>query len=825
MIALEEQILALLKKAPGQLMSFRQLIRELELDDSERHEIRQILHGMVKSGNAVKLKGNRFGLPEERSVIAGRFSAHRDGYGFVMPDKKPTGFEGDVFIPARFVGDAMQGDAVLASVEKLKAGGRAEGRILKVLERRNTTIVGQFKSGKFENYVVPYDAKISQEVVIRDGDDLEAPHDAVVNVEVTQFPHAARRLRGRVIEVLGFQGDFGIDVEIMIRKHQIPIDFPEAALRQAERCEEEVSPAELASRLDFRALPIVTIDGETAKDFDDAVHVQRLENGNYLLGVHIADVAHYVPQDSALDREALRRGTSVYFPDRAVPMLPERLSNGICSLKPHLDRLTLSALMEIDPLGNVQRYSVHDGVIRSRERMTYTAVGRILIDHAEEETARYRELVAHFELMRELAMILYEHRQARGSIDFDLPEPVIAFDELGTMTGILKSERNIAHRIIEEFMLAANETVARHLFQRRIPSLYRIHESPDPVKVFQFNEIALSFGYSLGRGLMERRIADLPRLRHRTRGAGRVERSSAYHDMALEAVNIKVSPKDYQKLVEQITGKPEERILSYLMLRSLKQACYSPQNRGHFGLASSCYTHFTSPIRRYPDLMVHRILKEALRGENLASSDVSKMSQHGVVGESLTAKNDAQLSFTFSTPTPSSSDARTRRESRRARQKEEAETIDRSHALYAPEALDSIASHSSETERRADEAERELIDLKKLEFMAGRLGEEFEGVVIHLTKEGMVVELIELFVEGFVRIASLDDDDYQLRDRPLALVGRISRKAFRLGDRLKVCVDRIDRFRRRVDLSVVERLPGTAREGGSLAGGPTRRSS
>jgi len=808
MIALEEQILSLLKKAPEQLMSFRQLIRELDLDDSERHEIRQILHAMVKSGNVIKLKGNRFSLPEERSVISGKLSAHRDGYGFVTPDRKPAGFQGDVFIPARFVGDAMQGDTVLVSVEKVKEDGRAEGRILKVLERRNITIVGQFKHGEFENYVIPHDSKIPQEIIIRDGDDLDALHDAIVNVEVTQFPHGARRLRGRIVEVLGFRGDFGIDVEIMIRKHQIPVEFPPAALRQAERCEEEVSPSELAGRLDFRALPIVTIDGETAKDFDDAVHVQKLENGSYLLGVHIADVAHYVTKDSALDREAFRRGTSVYFPDRAVPMLPERLSNGICSLKPAVDRLTLSALMEIDSSGNVRRYSLHDGVIRSRERMTYTAVGKILIDRAEEETSRYRELVSHFELMRELAMILYERRQARGSIDFDLPEPVIAFDDMGTMIGILKSERNIAHRIIEEFMLAANETVARHLFQRRIPSLYRIHETPDPVKVFQFNEIALSFGYSLGRGFAERSMATLPRLKDRSRRrGGRPQHSSAHRDMALQAINIKVSPMDYQKLVEQITGKPEERILSYLMLRSLKQARYSYQNQGHFGLASDCYTHFTSPIRRYPDLMVHRILKAALQAPGEAGS---QSSEDGPRSQSVSAGVNVQpqLGLTFSSreAAEEGADEKTRRELRRARRKEEKQLGEPGRGLYAPEALDSIAVHSSEMERRSDEAERELIDLKKLEFMADKLGEEYDGIVIHLTKEGMVVELMELFVEGFVRLTSLDDDDYQLRDRPLALIGRIAKKVYRLGDRLKVSVDRIDRFRRRVDLSVVERL-------------------
>jgi ribonuclease R len=817
MIALEEQILSLLKKAPERLMSFRQLIRELALDDSERYEIRQVLHDMVKSGNVIKLKGNRFSLPEERSVISGKLSAHRDGYGFVTPDRKPIGFAGDVFIPARFVGDAMQGDVVLASVEKVKEDGRAEGRILKVLERRNLTIVGQFKRGEFENYVVPYDAKIPQEITIRDGDDLDAAHDSIVNVEVTHFPHGARRLRGRVVEVLGFRGDFGIDVEIMIRKHQIPVEFPAAALRQAESCEEEVSSSELAGRVDFRALPIVTIDGETAKDFDDAVHVQKLESGNYLLGVHIADVAHYVTKDSALDREALRRGTSVYFPDRAVPMLPERLSNGICSLKPKVDRLTLSALMELDASGNVQRYSIHDGVICSRERMTYTAVGKILIDQAVEECARYRELVPHFELMRELAMVLYERRQAKGSIDFDLPEPVIAFDEVGSMIGILKSERNIAHRIIEEFMLTANETVARHLFQRRIASLYRIHETPDPVKVFQFNELALSFGYSLGRGFADRRSADPPRFKDHTRNRGRLERSSAHRDSALQAINIKVSPRDYQKLVEQITGKPEERILSYLMLRSLKQARYSPQNQGHFGLASNCYTHFTSPIRRYPDLMVHRILKATLRGQSEPGLPASGENARGEgvateAGPAPQMHGHLGLTFAPADSAPDAADPRSRREARRAKRKEERQTTELSHGLYPPEILDSIAIHSSEMERRSDEAERELIDLKKLEFMADKLGEEYEGIVIHLTKEGMVVELMEMFIEGFVRLTSLDDDDYQLRDRPLALVGRISKRVYRLGDRLKVAVDRIDRFRRRVDLSVVERLSASLRE-------------
>jgi ribonuclease R len=796
MASLDERIVTLLRNAPEQLMSLRQLLRALDLDESERHEIRHLLHELVKSGNVIKLKGNRYTLPEERTVIAGKLDVHRDGYGFVTPGNKPSGFDGDVFIPARFVGDAMQGDSVLASVEKIKDGRRAEGKILKILERRNVTIVGQFKRGALENFVIPYDSKIQQEVLIREGDNLDAASDAVVNVEITQFPHGVRRLRGRVIEVLGFPGDFGIDVEILLRKHQIPVEFSQSALRQAESYEDEVPPSQFANRVDFRALPIVTIDGETAKDFDDAVHVEKLENEHYLLGVHIADVAHYVTRDSALDREAFHRGTSVYFPDRAVPMLPEGLSNGICSLKPKMDRLTLSALMEIDRSGNVLRYSFHDGVIRSQVRMTYTSVGKILIDRDPAECARYQGLVQHFERMKELALLLYERRRSRGSIDFDLPEPVITFDDMGSMVGISKSVRNIAHRIIEEFMLTANETVARHLFQRRIAALYRIHEKPDPVKVFQFNEIALSFGYTLGRAFTDRSIPDLPRLKERSHRGRRDRQSSPLRDYGLQALNLKVSPRDYQKLIDQITGRPEERILSYLMLRSLKQACYSPQNKGHFGLASSCYTHFTSPIRRYPDLMVHRILKSALEPEPAKAT-----------GESVLER----LGFSFPAVSElvngDEPDKKMKKALLRAKLvSSSSEEVAAHPQLYSAESLETIAAHSSETERRADDAERELIDLKKLEFMADKLGEEYEGIVIHITKEGLLVELVDLFVEGFVKLATLDDDEYQFKERPVGLVGRISRKTYRLGDRLKVCVDRIDRFRKRVDLSVIEKL-------------------
>ena len=602
-------------------------------------------------------------------------------------------------------------------------------------------------------------------------------------------------MRGKIIEILGFKGDFGIDVEIIIRKHQIPVEFPAAVLRQAEDIPDAVDASEIEKRTDFRKIPIVTIDGETAKDFDDAVHVEILENGNFLLGVHIADVAHYIRKDSPLDREAQRRGTSVYFPDRAVPMLPEKLSNGICSLKPRLDRLTFSILIEIDRAGNTLHYSLHDGIIRSQERMTYTSVGKILADRDPEESARYPTLISHFEQMEKLALILNEKRRSRGSIDFDLPEPVISFDEGGTMVGILKSERNIAHRIIEEFMLAANETVAHHLFTRKVASLYRIHETPDPMKVYEFNEIAHSFGYSLGRMIGEKSLAPLPRLKDRVRKGRGPRDVFSTRNQELQGLNIRVSPKDYQKLVDQISGKPEERILSYLMLRSLKQACYSPLNKGHFGLASACYTHFTSPIRRYPDLMVHRILRNTL--------------QFGTTGTGPSSTR----SFSFrAEPLPESSSPQPFEEktSKRATKKilkGEGDTAS-SPFLYSSEELDLIASHSSEMERRSDDAERELVNLKKLEFMADKLGEEFEGIVIHIMKDGMFVELMELFIEGFVRLTTLEGD-FQYKERPISLVAPKSKTVYRLGDRLVVGVDRIDRFRQRVDLSVVRKMPSS----------------
>src|SRR6202162_3414229 len=594
-----------------------------------------------------------------RNMLVGRLTMHRDGFGFVIPDATSLDaslkdrLAGDVFIAPHAIGSSMHGDRVLVEVGTVRPDGRAEGRIIRSLSRAHPTVVGIFHYGHRRNYVKPIDEKVTQEIVIPPG--MENPHSpvastpvssvlpvvktsstepprphkkrsqdrvigkeaaihsntqnlegVVVDVEITDWPSATQNPRGRVIEILGEENDFGVDVEIMIRKFHLPHRFPPEVIEEAQAIENVIHASELRHRRDYRALPIVTIDGETARDFDDAIHVRQLENGNYELQVHIADVAQYVTLNSPLDQEARLRGTSVYFPDRAVPMLPLELSTDICSLRPQVDRLVLSCTMEIDHQGEIAGYEINEGVIRSANRMTYTAVNAVIEGEA---TARmeYATQVEHFERMRDLAMILNRKRKRRGSIDFDLPEPVIEFDELGMMKSITRSERNIAHRLIEEFMLSANECVAHYLENKRIASLYRIHEKPDAKRVYDFEVIASTFGYSLGVGALPIHRVQLHTDRRAARGTGKQARTIEVPK------EVHITPRMYQKLTEKIAGKPEERILSFLMLRSLKQARYSEENRGHFALAAPTYTHFTSPIRRYPDLIVHRILKSVLR--------------------------------------------------------------------------------------------------------------------------------------------------------------------------------------------------------------------
>jgi len=769
-------ILNFLAGAPGRRATMKQFLRGMNIRGGERHALKGILAGLVRQGRLVerhhsfelrsaskpepRRPGSRRPEPrrpeperttrarEVRSDVRGRISLHRDGYGFVTPER-PLPSSGDIFIPPPATGGAMQGDTVAVEIVRkqgVPGAERIEGRVVAIVQRAQATLVGIYHQDPRGDYVQPFDERVRERVRIAAGAAAAAPaanpdrvlgapasaapaslDGLAVEVELTRFPSDGGPAAGRVTEVLGRRDDFGVDVEIIIRKHHLPHRFPPAVLAEAAALPRALPAAELARRRDFRALPIVTIDGETARDFDDAVHVARTDAGGFALQVHIADVSYYVAPGSAIDEEARLRGTSVYFPDRAVPMLPTELSTDLCSLRPHEDRLVMSCLMEMDARGEILRHELVAGVIRSAERMTYTQVNAVL-EGEDEARARFAPLVENFKLMAELQGVLYAKRQRRGSIDFDLPEPEITFDESGLMRSIVRSERNTAHRLIEEFMLAAAETVARHLQAAVEASVYRIHEMPDLKKVADFEQTAAAFGYSLG-------VGPLPIETVRVRG--RVVEVP-------QPGKFRISPKNYQKLAAQVASKPEERILSFLMLRSLKQARYSTHNVGHFALATDCYTHFTSPIRRYPDLMVHRILKSVL--------DVREERIQEHLPEEWTRR----------------------------------------------EGLEPICRQSSEAERRADEAERDLMDWKKVRFMEQRVGEEFAGIILHATREGFFVELEDQFIEGFVPASSLTGDVYRFRSASQDWIGERTRRRFRLGDRLQVLVDRIDPVRQQV---------------------------
>jgi len=806
----DKEILNRIERQPNRAAGYKQLVKELGLrGGNDRRDLDERLKRLVSRGELIEVNRDRYALPSaaaSRNLIAGQLSMHRDGYGFVTPESEAVRdkIEGDIYIPAHEIGAAMHDDRVLVEITSTKGDRRAEGRILKIAQRRHRTVVGTFHYGERYNYVDPIDEKVTHVIIIPAGKEVPesrkqtTPHrvlgdearrsaitdleGVVVDVEITDWPSPTQNPRGRVIEVLGYEDDFGVDVEIIIRKHHLPHVFPDDVLEEAQAIWPHISRQELARRKDYRSMPIVTIDGETARDFDDAVLVRRLNNGNYELQVHIADVAQYVTPGSALDREARMRGTSVYFPDRAIPMLPLELSTDICSLRPELDRLVLSCIMEIDHSGEIVSYDIHEGVIRSAARMTYTKVFEIL-NGLVKTRKEYAQLVDEFERMRDLAEILNRKRVKRGSIDFDLPEPVIEFDDLGVMQGVSRSERNIAHRLIEEFMLAANECVASYL-EDRIPSLYRIHEKPDAKKVFEFETIAATFGYSLG-------IGALPIKRMQLRGDKRERYGSGRGAQPVEIPeDVHITPRMYQKLTQKIVGKPEERILSYLMLRSLKQARYSEINDGHFALATRTYTHFTSPIRRYPDLIVHRILKEVL---------TAAPGEYGRVAEDREIKDGYK---------PSPWSKRHQPQQRDGRAKHSGETQPPlGRGPIDEEELHHIAEETSQTERRADGAERELIEWKKIRFMQDRIGEDFDALVISVTKYGLFVELNELFIEGLVPLNSLTDDRYTYRENTRQIIGDRFGRAYSLGDRVRVILDRIDRAQRKLQFALLEEAP------------------
>jgi ribonuclease R len=705
-------------------LSARDLAETLDLTRDEQKSLSYLLNRLQGVG-LLRRHGQEFVWQPSPRVLVGTLRQRRAKTIRFVPDDVDERARGPVRVAAEERGEAFDGDRVVATVARSQAGREREARVELILRRGTLRVVARLQRAFNRWWAESLDEKFPHDIDVDEQGAEEEGH--VVVVEITDYPTAHEGPRGRVVERLGaFSSDPGLDIEIVIRKHDLPHIFPPEVLREAEAVSPVVTEDQRAGRLDLRGVMTVTIDGETARDFDDAISLSRLDGGHFSLGVHIADVSYYVRAGTALDEEARLRGTSVYFPERAIPMLPEHLSNGICSLNPQVDRLAMSALMEVNREGRVVSYQLRETVIRSGERMTYTDVNKILSHADAEASARYAHYVEFFRVMEELARILIKMRERRGAIDFNLPEAVFEFNDEGHVAGVIKAERNIAHRIIEEFMLLANECVAGHLEKLGVPSVYRIHEEPEPQRVIEFAELASAYGYRFP-----------------------VEGVTSF---------------DYQRLSAALAGKPEERVLAYAMLRSLKRARYAAENVGHFGLAAPTYTHFTSPIRRYPDLIVHRVLRELLK-------------RSPELGESRAA--DA--------PGPTPAGKR------------------RKFAPIPLQELALMADESSERERAADAAETELEEWRKAALMAGKVGDEFDGVVVNAREFGLFVELDDLFIEGLVPVGSLADDYYDFDARRRALVGRVRRHVYRLGDRVRVRVERVNVDRHLLDFSIVGR--------------------
>ena len=699
----KKEVLRFIRDGAGRPVLMKELVKLLGIPKEERKMLRRLLDEMVRAGELVRIKGGRYGVPSKMNLVVGRLQGHPDGFGFVIPEDDGE----DIFVKARNLREAMHGDRVVVRIEGFKPGGKREGTIIRIIERANKAVVGRFEKGKNFGYVVPGDERITHDIYIPKGADSGARDGDVVLAEITAYPVGMRNPEGKVVNVLGRADDPEVEIQAIIIKHSLPSVFPDDVMDEAERIGEVVDVEEVKGRRDLRDMTTVTIDGETARDFDDAVSVRREKNGNIRLWVSIADVAHYVSEGSALDREAYNRGTSVYFPDRCIPMLPERLSNGICSLNPGVDRLAVTVEMEFDEKGSRVFRAFYPSIIRSDFRMTYREVKKILVDGDEGLARKFAPAIHDLKIMEELCSRLKSYRERRGCIDFDLPEPQIILDIEGGVEAIVRSERNLAHMIIEEFMLAANEAVASFLSEKKLPLLYRVHEEPDQEKLEDFRLFIHNFGYRLKGG--------------------------------------RLKPKDLQNLLREISGRPEERTINHVLLRSMKQAVYSEKNIGHFGLASDEYCHFTSPIRRYPDLVVHRVLKEAVSERGMTPGRKKRLE----------------------------------------------------------EVLPRMAEETSVRERRAMEAEREVVDLMKARYMLDKIGEEYRGFITGVTVFGLFVELEELFVEGLVHVSSINDDYYHFDEKGHCLIGEKRKRMFRIGDEVAVRVERVDTGKRQIDFSLV----------------------
>lgn len=687
-------------------MKFKEIAMLLQVPKEARGDLKEVLESLETEGKIHVTQTGKY-MKGEANKLIGYFQANARGFGFVTIENE----EEDIFIGEDDLGGAFDGDRVEVIIIKKPDGKRKEGKIVKILERGVTKVVGYFQRSKNFGFVLPDNQKFQKDIFIP----LERSKGAVtghkVVAEITSYGSKDKKPEGKIVEILGHVNDPGVDIMSIIRTYDLPTEFPEKVLNQAERVSSPVSTQDMAGRMDLRQWQMVTIDGEDAKDLDDAISIEE-DGDRYRLGVHIADVTNYVQENSALDWEALKRGTSVYLADRVIPMLPHILSNGICSLNAGEDRLALSCIMWIDRKGNVTDHKIAETVIRVDERMSYTSVKKILEEQDEAECERYQELIPMFERMRDLASILRAKRKKRGSIDFDFPETKMILDENGVPLELRPYDRNVATKIIEDFMLIANETVAEDFFWQEIPFVYRTHDVPDEDKIKKFATFVNNFGHSL------------------------------------HISNKEVHPKEIQKLLAKAEGTPEEDLISRLALRSMKRAKYTPENTGHFGLAASYYCHFTSPIRRYPDLQIHRIIKETLRGR-----------------------------------------------------------MDTKRQEHYESILPEVTQKCSELERRADEAERETVKLKKVEYMKQHVGEVFEGVISGVTKWGLYVEL-DNTVEGLVHVVNMTDDHYDYREDTYEMVGEHLKKAYRLGETVKVQVLGTDDLARTIDFKIVEERHG-----------------
>ncbi len=700
-----EKLVEFMEEKAYKPMMKEELSKIFDIHKNQKKDFYKLLDQMEKEGQIIKTRTNTYGVPERMNLVVGKLQSTAKGYGFVIPDNKELK---DIYISSDDLNGAMNRDKVVVRLTKIGTDTRKpEGEIIRIIERTNNTIVGTFEKSRNFGFVVPDDNRIGMDVFIPKSQINGAKDTQKVVVEITKWPTGRRSPEGKVIEVLGYANEIGTDILSIIRKHHLSEEFPIEVLQEADAISKEVEEEDLKGRLDLRDKTIFTIDGADAKDLDDAVSVEKLKNGNYELGVHIADVSHYVKENLPLDKEALKRGTSVYLVDRVIPMLPRRLSNGICSLNPHVPRLTLSVFMEIDKNGSVINHKAHESVIESKARLVYTDISDILEHDDKELKEKYKDILNELKTMEELCNILRRKREKRGSIDFDFDEAKIVLNEEGKPIEIRKAERRIANKMIEEFMLICNETVAEFMYWTQTPFIYRIHEDPDEEKMNEFNRFIYNFGYTL-KGIQQ------------------------------------IHPKELQSLLKKVEGKKEETVINTLMLRSLKKAIYSHESVGHFGLAAKYYTHFTSPIRRYPDLQIHRIIKEFI------TSGINQ------------------------------------------KRKQKLEKM-----------LPEVAEQCSIRERLADEAERETEDLKMVEYMSERLGEEYEGIISGVMPFGIFVELDNM-IEGLVHVSMLIDDYYIYDEQNYCFIGERTKKTYKMGDVVRIQVAKADISKKEIDFTLIE---------------------